>query len=255
MIIPDFPPKGRHFHSLKGTSVYRVKDEDLVAKVLNPAKAWDSEYSKILFRYEGSLELDHPHVVKVKQKVSEIEVVKGEPWLYFLMEYAGSKTLRGELSLKNWNLETSDALKYIKQILEGLEYVHGQGVVHYDMKPENVMLNNSDIKIIDFGFSNWCELLKDCKGYPGTHTHMPPEFSLYGPAYDIFTMGTTSYELLTGLTPEGNHVLPVEHRVIHTDRLPEDLTDIIMKAVGVSKQYDSASEMLGDVRQAIHSYK
>ncbi|KAH0662496.1 hypothetical protein KY284_027427 [Solanum tuberosum] len=128
-----------------------------------------------------------------------------------LLEYASGGSLADRL-LNNGKLGLPEfkVKKYTKDVLLGLSFIHGKGIIHCDIKPHNILLTSSDgdddteevAKIADFGLSLTLEQRRKQKqGMRGTKRYMAPE-SLhnqeYGPEADIWALGCTVYELITG---------------------------------------------------------
>lgn len=82
------------------------------------------------------------------------EIIEKPKRLYLIMEYADGGDLF-DLIVKNERLSEKSALNYFAQILLGLNYLHGKGVAHRDMKPENILISQGKIKIADFGLGNF----------------------------------------------------------------------------------------------------
>lgn len=107
------------------------------------------------------------------------------------------------------NLTETEAIEFMKQILEGVSYMHKKTVGHFDLKPENIMLSdklapNPDIKIIDFGMAHRFVQGEEYKSLGGTPQYIAPEiinFEPLGTAADMWSIGVITYILLSGLSP------------------------------------------------------
>lgn len=120
------------------------------------------------------------------------------------MEYADGGDLF-DLIVKNEKLTQKNALNYFAQVLLGLEYLHGKGVAHRDMKPENILISKGKIKIADFGLGNFFnqgEMLKTACGSP---CYASPEMLQrvpYNPEkIDIWSSGIILYAMVCGYLP------------------------------------------------------
>lgn len=107
------------------------------------------------------------------------------------------------------NLTETDAIDFLKQILEGVSYMHSKCIGHFDLKPENIMLSEKrvadpDIKIIDFGMAHRFIQGEEYKSMGGTPQYIAPEIINYQPlstAADMWSIGVITYILLSGLSP------------------------------------------------------
>ncbi|XP_058260737.1 death-associated protein kinase 2 isoform X2 [Hemibagrus wyckioides] len=131
--------------------------------------------------------------------------------LYEIREVLGS--IRGgelfDFIAEKESLTETDAIKFLKQILEGVNYMHSKHVGHFDLKPENIMLSDKqvsdpDIKIIDFGMAHCFLQGEEYKSMGGTPQYIAPEIINYEPlstAADMWSIGVITYILLSGLSP------------------------------------------------------
>eukprot|EP00286_Rhodomonas_abbreviata_P021442 CAMPEP_0181292054 /NCGR_PEP_ID=MMETSP1101-20121128/2298_1 /TAXON_ID=46948 /ORGANISM="Rhodomonas abbreviata, Strain Caron Lab Isolate" /LENGTH=578 /DNA_ID=CAMNT_0023396491 /DNA_START=115 /DNA_END=1851 /DNA_ORIENTATION=+ len=121
-----------------------------------------------------------------------------------LMELATNGTVLDALNECKEPFAESRARKYNRQILEGISYLHGEGVIHRDIKPNNVLLTDEDnIKLADFGGSTWTAD-GTTKSLAGTLCYMAPEIlkgEVYGHKVDIFSAGVTLIQMLTKRLP------------------------------------------------------
>src|SRR5580692_8876436 len=186
-------------------SIFRatdLRDNRVVAlKIPHP----DMEADPILFdRFKREADigekLDHPMVMRVYGGEKRSRV-------YMVMEWCDGALLREILT--QGRMPQDRAIRIAIEVLEALEYIHGQGVVHRDLKPENIMVDASDnIKLIDFGiagdtaarrltYANFTATL-------GTADYISPE-QVKGKRgdgrSDIYAMGIILYEMLTGRQP------------------------------------------------------
>ncbi|KAL2080346.1 hypothetical protein ACEWY4_024139 [Coilia grayii] len=107
------------------------------------------------------------------------------------------------------SLSESEAIQFLKQILQGVSYMHSKHIGHFDLKPENIMLSsntlpNPDVKIIDFGMAHRFIQGEEYRSMGGTPQYIAPEIINYEPlstAADMWSMGVITYILLSGLSP------------------------------------------------------
>lgn len=202
-----------------------ILDQDIALKILHHSEDHD-ETSEQRFIEEAKIlaRLDHPHIVKVHDAGVTLE-----GFLYLSMEQLSGETLRdwikrqfdSEALLADQEIFSSyltKALGFVVDVMNGLEEAHSQGIVHRDIKPSNIILHTEYEKqdravkiipkIIDFGVAKRFE--RDLKltlmgQIPGTLEYIAPELKFGGPPdvrTDIYSLGVTLYEVLTGKKPE-----------------------------------------------------
>jgi len=186
--------------------VYRATDahNKLVAiKMLLPDTAASRRAVRAMEREAKlSLKLQHPCIVQ------SIEYIRDAPMPALVMEYFESENLKLRI-VRDPELIREHAQQVILQSCEALAYVHAQGLVHRDVKPENVLVAaDGQTKIIDFALA-----LETGKGWPlglgrrriaGTRPYIAPETIRRrppDPRTDIYSLGVTIYEMLTGRPP------------------------------------------------------
>lgn len=134
-------------------------------------------------------------------------------YLYLVLDLARGGDLRFNLSISGGRFGESRTRFYAAQVVQALEYLHSLGVIHRDVKPENILLNDDGyIKLTDFGVSKVLSSRGDCRSTSGTHGYMAPELYVppgfrHGTAADWFALGVTVYELLLGQRPFDSRTL------------------------------------------------
>jgi serine/threonine protein kinase len=129
-----------------------------------------------------------------------------------VLEHGGNISLHSHLKSKPQKRLTEPEAKTIfKQLVEGLDYIHKNSIVHRDLKLENILLDseNNNVKIIDFGFSAETQKNKPMNVFCGTPSYMAPELVTrkyyFGHLVDIWALGISLYVLLCGYFPfKGN---------------------------------------------------
>ena len=204
---------------------------------------------------EIGLQLDHPYILKVIRVEK-----KSRP--YLVMEYLEGQTL-GELLKSVRPLPEPDAVKIASRICEALDYMHKGGVIHRDLKPQNIMLcNDGTIRIMDFGIAKALASRRlTFVGFTpamGTPDYMAPEQvrgSRGDQRTDIYSLGAILYEMATGEPPFGGdsaYVImnarvtgdPVAPRKVNPKLTPV-LEEIILHAMerDPKRRYQTAAEM------------
>jgi serine/threonine-protein kinase len=204
---------------------------------------------------EIGLQLNHPYILKVIRVEK-----KSRP--YLVMEYLEGQTL-GELLKSVHPLPEPDAVKIASRICEALDYMHKGGVIHRDLKPQNIMLcNDGSIRIMDFGIAKALASRRlTFVGFTpamGTPDYMAPEQvrgSRGDQRTDIYSLGAILYEMATGEPPFGGdsaYVImnarvtgdPTAPRKVNPKLTPV-LEEIILHAMerDPKRRYQSAAEM------------
>jgi hypothetical protein len=174
------------------------------------------------FRHEAQAiaQMRHPNILNV----FDFGEFDGTP--YMIVEYVPGGSLADRL--RQGQLETATALKYLKGIASGLDYAHSKGVIHRDVKPANVLLEADDTPVIaDFGLAKLLQgsSLKSMTGVTtGTPAYMAPEQvtgSKVGPAADRYSLATIAYEMLTGVIPfDGEGLMELLYAQVHREPPP-----------------------------------
>jgi serine/threonine-protein kinase len=185
--------------------VYRARDSeldrDVAIKVLAEHLASDMEFRRRFLRESRlAARLSHPNVVSVYDGGE----TDGRP--YIVMEYVEGVTLAGELARRG-RLATDETIGLATQVCAGLEHAHAMGLVHRDVKPQNLLLRADGVlKIADFGIARAVEgtQLTEAGTVLGTAVYLSPEQASgeqVSPAADIYSLGAVMYELIAGKPP------------------------------------------------------
>lgn len=206
--------------------------------------------------------LSHPNIVKV------YDVSFGEKLQYIVMEYVDGITLKEYIQKQNaitWN----DALFFTTQILRALQHAHDKGIVHRDIKPQNIiLLSDGSIKVADFGIARFSR--SDTKTLTdtaiGSVHYISPEQAkgeFTDEKADIYSVGVVLYEMLAGKVPfEADNAVSVALMQLQNDAkklteinpdIPVGLEQICVHAMqkNPDDRYRSATEMLLDVEEII----
>ena len=244
-------------------TVYRVQDHELdrviALKTIRPDLASNATALRRL-KQETLLarQIAHRNVIRV----FDLGVAQG--LRFITMEYVEGRDLRSILELRK-KLPPDDAIQIISQICEGLEAAHSEGVVHRDLKPQNVLVSAGNrIRIVDFGLARSFEDsgITHTGTILGTPIYMSPEQALgkQGDARsDIFSVGVIGFELLTGQLPFPSQTLSEslisrtrgKARPIETvdPELPAWLARVVMRCLerDPADRYTSAQDIVNDL--------
>ncbi|QDU28269.1 Serine/threonine-protein kinase PrkC [Anatilimnocola aggregata] len=231
------------------------------------------------FRREGraTANLDHPNIVPIH------ELGEGDSVCYIAFAYCEGPSLGEWLKTRSTRVPLETAARIVQQLAEAMHYSHVRGVLHRDLKPNNVLLFPAKApvgdatalgfvpRIVDFGLARLAEEDLEAtgtSGVVGTPLYMAPEQALgdpenVGPAADVYSLGTILYELLSGHPPfQGIAPLEVLDRVrnaeppsLRTERsdVPRDLETICLHCLEKrpEERYASAEELAEDLRRFI----
>ena len=238
---------------------HRLNRYDAV-KIMRDETAQNEEFRK-RFRAESQAVamLSHPNIVSVYD-VSHSDDVE-----YIVMELIDGITLKEYLRQKG-AIAPAEALDFTMQIAKALEHAHGKGIIHRDIKPQNIMLlKNGMIKVADFGIAELQNDIEESNGETVGSVHYIAPEQARGAApdarSDIYSLGIVMYEMLTGRLPyvgdtdvevavKHMNTVPVSPREI-VPEIPEELERICLKAMDadIDARYQTAGELLRDLEQ------
>ncbi len=239
-------------------TVYRAYDpsfdREVAVKVLPREFLHDPQFRERFQREIKTIaQLEHPVIVPVYD-VGEHD---GQP--YFVMRYMTGGSLTEWIRQRNFSL--SDAARIIERLAQALEYAHAKGVIHRDLKPDNILFDqNGEPAITDFGVAKLEQVASTLtgSGIIGTPAYMSPEQAQSGQVdsrSDIYGLGVILYEILCGKqpyeadTPMGvivKHITePVPDILEVNPEVPKDIGAIVKKALAKKKEerFGSAMEM------------
>ena len=238
---------------------HRLNRYDAV-KIMRDETAANTELRR-RFRAESQAVamLSHPNIVSVYD-VSHSDDVE-----YIVMELIDGITLKQYLQKKSV-LDPSEVLDFTIQTAKALEHAHSKGIIHRDIKPQNIMLlKDGMIKVADFGIASLENTVEENNGETVGSVHYIAPEQARGEApdarSDIYSLGIVMYEMLTGKLPYvGNSDVEVAVKHMNTDpvtprdivpSIPEELERICLKAMNsnIDERYQTASEMLADLEQ------
>lgn len=242
-------------------AVYKVRqiklDRIAALKVIRPETADDPAFAERFNREAKTLaRLSHPSIVGVYDfgDVTYVDQTgSAGPLYYFLMEFVDGANLRQLIHAGETKPE--QALAIVPQICDALQYAHDAGVVHRDIKPDNILVDTTGrVKIADFGLAklgseNSDFTLTATHQVLGTVRYMAPEQMTQSNTVDhradIYSLGVVFYEMLTGEVPVGAFDPPSKRSAAVDARLD----GVVMRALASDpdRRYQSASEIGGDV--------
>lgn len=238
-----------------------VEDRTVAVKILKTEFAGSDEFLR-RFRNESKAIalLSHPNIVKI------YDVGFSDSMQFIVMEYIDGITLT-EYIEQQGVLKWRDAVHFTIQILRALQHAHDRGIVHRDIKSQNVMLlQDGTIKVMDFGiarFNRETDKTISEKAIGSVHYISPEQArgDITDERSDIYSVGIMLYEMLTGKKPfDGDN--PVSIALMHMQTtakkpteingtIPEGLEEITLKAMQKepSKRYQTAGEMIKDIEE------
>src|SRR5439155_1213360 len=201
--------------------VFEARDEkhgrSVAIKVLDPELAAAIGAARFRAEIGTAARLSHPHIVP------RFDSGEADGLLYYVMPLLTGESLRQRL-LRERQLPIEDTIRIAREISDALHYAHGQGLVHRDVKPENIVLAGGHALILDFGIARSADTVPSPETHTlatiGTPTYMSPEqssgVSMDGRS-DQYSLACVVYEMLTGQPPfsgpTGDSVL-LQHRTL-----------------------------------------
>jgi tetratricopeptide (TPR) repeat protein len=244
-------------------TVYLAEDQKhhrrVAVKVLRPDLAATLGPARFLREIEIAAGLQHPHVLPL------LDSGEADGFLYYVMPFIEGESLRDRLT-RQGELPVTETVRLLRDVADALSYAHARGVVHRDIKPDNVMIAGRHALVTDFGVA---KAVSEATGRQtmttigvalGTPAYMAPEQAAADPHVDhradIYAFGAMAYELLTGrppftgLTPQqvlAAHVTEAPQPVTsHRAACPPALAQIIMRCLAKrpADRWQSADEVV-----------
>lgn len=220
-----------------------------------------SETGKILFdKFKEKLikeakilsEVHHPYIVNV------LEVFEENNTAYIAMEYIAGSSLKSILE-QDGVLPESTVLRYVRQIGEALQFVHEKNILHLDIKPSNILIDqHGNARLIDFGVSKRYDMEQEetsttmltlSKGFASIEQYDNEGIQMFSPRPDIYSLGATMYNLLTGKIPPESILRatrPLRNPREINPEIREETESVILKAMQIipADRFATVGEMM-----------
>ncbi len=213
----------------------------VVVKVLPPELGAGVNVDRFRRETQLAASLQHPHIVPLLTAGAAGDL------LYYTMPFIEGESLRARLAREH-ELPVRDAVRILRDVADALAYAHGRGVMHRDIKPDNVLLSGGHALVADFGIAKALSQAAGSSGLTsvgvaiGTPTYMAPEQAAGDPAVDhradIYAFGAMAYEMLggrppfAGLSPHQTLAAHVTEKIEpvtkHRSQLPRPLAELVM---------------------------
>ena len=246
-------------------NVYKAKDHKLnrfvAMKVLKQEFREDTTFiKKFKTEAQSAAGLTHPNIVNV------FDVGEDDGIHYIVMELVEGITLKDYISKKG-KLSVKEATSIAIQVSMGLEAAHSHGIIHRDVKPQNIIIStDGKVKVTDFGIARAASSNTISSNVMGSVHYSSPEQVRGGYSdekSDIYSLGITMYEMITGKVPfEGETTVAIAIKHLqdemvppreYTPDIPYSLEQIILKCTqkSVDKRYASMSEVIADLKHSL----
>lgn len=241
-----------------------ILEREVAVKMMSLNFQEDEEKANIRrFQREAlsTTELAHPNIVNI------YDVGEGNR-PYIVMEYVDGTDLKKYIQ-DNHPIPYSKVIKIMSQLLSGISYAHANGIIHRDIKPHNILIDNEGtVKITDFGIAVALSQnsITQTNSILGSVQYISPEQArgnLVTKQSDIYSLGIVLYEILTGVVPfEGESAVSVALKHFQTpipslrefdSRIPQPLENVVLKATAKEpkNRYTSVSEMQADLETSL----
>jgi eukaryotic-like serine/threonine-protein kinase len=237
-------------------TVYLAQDTWIDKKVaLKVPHRQNLDFGDLLREPRLLASVSHPNIVAITT------AEKQDNLFFIVMEYVQGETLES-IILNEGALDVARALDYTVQICNAIEHAHGQGVIHRDLRPANVLVSEQSVcKVADFGTSRFLEIAAHGTTVIGSPPYMAPE-QFHGKAVfasDLYSLGVSMYQMLTGTLPyEAPAPADLDRLMrgelvtaprVRNPAIPKAVNDIVLRAMApdVTARYQRAGELLADL--------
>ena len=240
---------------------YCYRDADSLAVCVHSAtgkQLFDKFKEKLIKEARILSEVHHPYIVNV------LEVFEEHNTAYIAMEYIDGYSLKSLLG-KEGMIPEQQAIRYIRQIGEALQFVHEKSILHLDVKPSNILIDKQgNARLIDFGVSKRYDieqeetsttLLTLSKGFAAIEQYDNEGIQQFSPCPDIYSLGATLYNLLTGKIPTESILRatrPLKRPRELNPAISEQTEAVILRAMQIipADRYASIEELLAQLPQS-----
>ena len=260
---PSSAPAAWPWSTAPGT---KLKQRTVAIKVLRPEYEQDEEFVRRFSREaEAAAKMSHENIVNL------LDVGKDNDMRYIVMEYVPGKTLK-DLIRERGRIAPETAVRMVIRILAAVDHAHKNGIVHRDIKPQNILVDASGkVKVADFGIARLKTAQttrvddKQNSALGSVHYFSPEQASgeVADEKSDLYSVGVVLYEMLTGQVPfDGDTAVSVALKHVSEEprsmrelnpAISRALDEVVMRALAKdsARRYQTAAEFAGDLRKAV----
>ena len=245
--------------------IYRVRDlaldRDVALKMLLHNRGSFEELKTELI---NARDLTHPYIIKV------FDIGEWKGVFYFTMELVEGETLKAYIERSDIK-EIEDKLKLLIKVCDGLHSAHTKGIIHRDIKPQNILINpDNEPKVLDFGIARRVNEDTKSQGISGSPKYMAPEQiqnTGADPRTDVYAIGIIMFYMFTKVEPftgkDANQILlmqinrPLPDPTTYNPSIPYWLAEIIRRCCQKNKdmRYGGMNELIDELRLNIMDFK
>lgn len=254
-----------HQLNLKRDVAIKIISKEMMEAFQDDPAEGERAFKRLQREVQTMAQVRHPNALQIFD-FGEIEAPAEEGWTpmqYIVMEYVPGNTLRFTMSEDGFGEDADRVKKWLRQyffpVLDGMEAVHAKGIVHRDVKPENVLMDEDIPKIADFGLARSVRMgaISNSWDVKGTMHYMAPEqfidFRKVGPTADIYALGKILYEAVEGRIGPG--LVPLKQVGLSNPESPfsKKIDDIARKATAESaaERFQSIAELRSALEEAV----
>lgn len=183
-------------------AVHRIAKKNVAVKILKKTTMTEKQIERARCEIETLKMCQHPNIMRLN------EIFESADYIYLVLEHLSGGNLFHHLQEKRFNIPEETAFRYVRSVSSALQYMHSFGIIHRDIKPDNIVLTSqiegSDVKIVDFGLAKIFGPNELSDDSVGTLCYAAPEILLgkkYDNKVDVWSLGVLTYLLLVGQLP------------------------------------------------------